>query len=134
MSYYSLHCHTEFSNLRMLDSTTKLNDLINKAVEMKLLGVSISDHESISGHVKAIQKQKQLLEKGIDFKIMLANEIYLVDSLEEVRDNYQSKVTKFYHFILLAKDAIGHRQMRQLSSLAWSNSFRTGKVERVPTI
>ena len=75
---------------------------------MKLLGVSISDHESISGHVKAIQKQKQLLEKGIDFKIMLANEIYLVDSLEEVRDNYQSKVTKFYHFILLAKDAIGH--------------------------
>ena len=134
MSYYSLHCHTEFSNLRMLDSTTKLNDLIDKAVEMKLLGVSISDHESISGHVKAIQKQKQLLEKGIDFKIMLANEIYLVDSLEEVRDNYQSKVTKFYHFILLAKDAIGHRQMRQLSSLAWNNSFRTGKVERVPTI
>ena len=38
MSYYSLHCHTEFSNLRMLDSTTKLNDLIDKAVELiKLL-------------------------------------------------------------------------------------------------
>lgn len=134
MSYYSLHCHTEYSNLRMLDVTTKLNDLIDKAIEMNLLGVSISDHESLSGHVKAIQKQKQLLEKGIDFKIMLANEIYLVDSLEEVRDNYQSKVTKFYHFILLAKDAIGHQQMRQLSSLAWGNSFRTGKVERVPTI
>lgn len=134
MSYYSLHCHTEFSNLRMLDSTTKLNDLIDKAIEMNLLGVSISDHESLSGHVKAIQKQKQLIEKGINFKIMLANEIYLVDSLEEVKDNYQSGVTKFYHFILLAKDAIGHRQMRQLSSLAWGNSFRTGKVERVPTI
>ena len=134
MSYYSLHCHTEFSNLRMLDSTTKLNDLIDKAIDMHLLGVSISDHESLSGHVKAIQKQKQLIEKGINFKIMLANEIYLVDSLEEVKDNYQSGVTKFYHFILLAKDAIGHRQMRQLSSLAWSNSFRTGKVERVPTI
>lgn len=134
MNYYSLHCHTEFSNLRMLDSTTKLNDLIDKAIDMHLLGVSISDHESLSGHVKAIQKQKQLIEKGINFKIMLANEIYLVDSLEEVKDNYQSGVTKFYHFILLAKDAIGHRQMRQLSSLAWGNSFRTGKVERVPTI
>lgn len=68
-----------------------------------------------------------------DFKVGLGNEIYLVDSLEECRDNYISGVTKFYHFILMAKDKRGHEALRVLSSHAWSNLFKTGKMERVPT-
>jgi len=57
-----------------------------------------------------------------------------VDSLIEVRDNYQKGgVTKFPHFILLATDSIGHRQLRELSSIAWENSFMSGMMERVPT-
>ena len=134
MSYFGVHNHTEYSNLRMLDCTNKLKELIKTARQMGLTGVAITDHESVSGHVKAIQIQKQLLDEKIDFKISLGNEIYLVDSLEEVKDNYQSGVTKFFHFILIAKDAVGHHQLRKISSSAWRNSFKTGKMERVPTI
>ncbi len=134
MSYINLHTHTEYSNLRLLDSTNKLQKVIDKANELGLNGIAITDHETVSGHIKAIQKQKKLKEQGSDFKIILGNEIYLVDSLEEVRDNYQSGVTKFYHFILLAKDVIGAEQIRRISSSAWEHSFFTGKMERVPTI
>ena len=69
-----------------------------------------------------------------NFKLGLGNEIYLVDSLELVKDKYESGVTKFPHFILIAKDKEGHKQLRELSSGAWKNSFYTGQMERVPTI
>ena len=130
--YIGTHNHTDTSNLRMLDSTNKLPLLVDKAIELGLGGIAITDHESLSNHVKAIQLQKKLKDKGSDFKIVLGDESYLVDSLEEVRDSYQPKVTKFFHFIFLAKDEIGHRQLREISSTAWGNSFYTGKMERVP--
>lgn len=132
-----LHVHSDYSNIRLIDSINKIPRLINKAVELGNKGIAITDHESVSGHVKAIQAVKSGKESGKipkDFKLILGNEIYLVDSLEEVRDNYQSGITKFWHFILLAKDEIGHKQIRELSSLAWDNSFYTGKMERTPIL
>ena len=78
MSYYSLHCHTEYSNLRFLDSINKLKDLIDTAISLNLKGVAISEHESLSGWIKAIKKKKKFKEQGSDFKIFLGDEIYLV--------------------------------------------------------
>ena len=132
MSYYSLHCHSEFSNLRMLDSTNKLIGLVDRAMELGLRGIALTDHETVSGWVRAIEQQKIIEEQGYDFRIFLGDEIYLVDSLEEVRDNYIPKETKFFHFILIAKDEIGGKQIRKISSQAWMNSFHTGKMLRVP--
>lgn len=132
MSYYNLHVHSEYSNIRFLDSTNKLKDLVDKAISLKIKGFALCDHESLSGWIKAIHIQKKLQEQGSNFRIFLGDEIYLVDSLEEVRDNYVSKQTKFYHFILIAKDKIGGKQIRQISSQAWDNSFYTGKMCRTP--
>ena len=132
--YFNLHCHSEYSNIRLLDCTNKLEDLANKCEELGLGGFALTDHEALCGHVKAIQLQKKLKDRGSPIKIFLGNEIYLVDSLEEVKDHYQSGITKFFHFILIAKDEKGHEQLRRLSSKAWENSFYTGKMERVPTI
>lgn len=132
-----LHCHTEMSQLRMLDCIIKVEDLIKHAVKMGFCGVAITDHESVSGYVRAIQTVKKLKDSGkIDdnFKLILGNEIYLVDEIKETEDGRKYCETPFYHFILLAKDEIGCRQLRELSSLAWDNSFKTGKMERVPTL
>jgi DNA polymerase-3 subunit alpha len=99
-------------------------------------GVAITDHESISAHVKAIQTVTNLKEKGKiseDFKLILGNEIYLVESTEDSKNNYKSGVTKFPHFLLLAKDEIGHEQIRYMSSQAWISSFYTGPMLRTPT-
>lgn len=130
--YFNLHTHLQWSNLRMLDTINKPEVIVQKAQELGLAGFALTDHESLSGHIQMIQLQKKYNNAGIPFRIFLGDEIYLVDSIEEVRDHYQSGITKFFHFILIAKDAIGHKQLRQISSTAWNNSFYTGKMERTP--
>ena len=134
---HDLHDHSDYSNLRLVDSIDKIKNLIYRSVELGHKGIAITDHESVSAHVDALKVVKEGKEKGTipeDFKLILGNEIYLVNSLEEVRNNYIPKETQFWHFILLAKDIVGHRQLRELSSLAWKNSFYTGKMERTPTV
>lgn len=125
-NYVSLHNHSEYSNLRLLDSINKINDLIKHAHDIGLSGVALTDHESLSGHVKAqsyVEEQKKKNpEAWKDFKLMLGNEIYLCrDGLNG--ENYKSGVDKYYHFILIAKDAVGHQQLRELSSRAWNRSY-----------
>lgn len=128
-----LHNHTDRgSNIRLTDSIIKVPSLIKRAVDLGNGGVAITDHESVGAHIKAIQCVKEGKASGKipkDFKLVLGNEIYLVDDL-----TYIPGETKFWHFILLAKDLQGHEQLRELSSLAWDNSFYTGKMERVPTL
>jgi DNA polymerase-3 subunit alpha len=133
----SNHNHTDKSNIRLLDSTNRTKDLFVTAANLNYKGLAITDHECLSAHLEAIKIVRSMKKSGKlsdDFKLILGNEIYLVDSLEEVKDNYKSGETKFPHFLLLAKDEIGHEQLRILSSDAWKNSFYTGTMERVPTI
>lgn len=118
-----------------MDSTNKLEPTIAKAVELGLSGLAITDHESLSGHIKAmayVRDKKKSGEIPENFKLILGDEIYLIDSLDEVQNNYQSGKTKYYHFILLAKDKEGYHQLRQISSQAWKNRFVQFKMERVP--
>ena len=68
---------------------------------------------------------QSIQEQHPDFKLALGNEIYLTED--------RSVGQKYYHFILIAKDALGHRALRELSSFSWMNSYRDRKLERVPT-
>ena len=51
-SYTSIHNHTHYSNLRLIDAINTEETLIDRAYELGLRGVAITDHES--GHVKAL--------------------------------------------------------------------------------
>ena len=133
-----LHCHTDYSNIRLLDSVNRVEDLINAAVKMDNKGVAITDHEVLSAHMKAIEYVEEGKEKGTipsDFKLILGNEIYLIEDREKAKELYGNPEHKvrFYHYLLLAKNAEGHKALRKLSSTAWENSFWTGTMERVPT-
>ena len=87
-------------------------------------GIAITDHECLSAHMEVNQYAKKLRETNPDFIIGLGNEIYLVDERESGQ--------KYYHFILIAKDALGHKGLRELSSTAWYNSYTDRGMERVP--
>ena len=119
MSYVSLHNHTCYSNLRLIDCINKPEDLIDTAYKLGLKGVAITDHESLSCHVKALEYWKANYQDK-DFKLILGNEIYLTtEGMTEATYNHDP----FYHLILLAKDEIGYRQIRELSSRAWQRGF-----------
>ena len=104
------------------DCINKLPDLVKRGKEIGLAGLAITDHETIAQSIRICKLQKE----NPDFKIAIGNEIYLTDS----RANNQ----RYYHFILIAKDSIGHKQLRQLSSIAWINSYWDRGMERVPTL
>ena len=125
-SYFGIHNHTMYSNLRLLDCINRPEDLINKARELGLSGIAITDHECISAHVIANKIAKKFHDEGIDFVIGLGNEVYLVDTREPGQ--------KYYHFLWIAKDAIGHQIIRELSSTAWVNSYSDRGMERVPIL
>ncbi len=128
------HNHSEYSNIRLLDSINTVRKMVEYAQKIGLKGIAITDHEVLSAHVEAVQLQKEILKENpeSDFKILLGNEVYLIDDVEWMKENYEGGVTKFHHFVLIAKDEIGHKQLRELSSQAWLNSFRTRNMERVP--
>ena len=135
----------------MLDCIIKENDLIDYAIKLGLSGVAITDHESVSSYIKALNYFDSLQKKALkvleneessqelvewatrvkNFKLALGNEIYLCrDGLNA--KNYEKGKDKYFHFILIAKDKVGNDQIRLLSSRAWSRSFYQF-IERVPT-
>ena len=134
-TYYSLHNHTASSNARLIDSINKVEDLIQYAFDLGLKGIAITDHETVNAHIKAlkyVEKMRAKNEEWKNFKLILGNEIYLCrNNLNSV--TYDSKKDKFYHFILLAVDEIGHEQLRQLSTRAYEHSFMKSRMRRVPT-
>ena len=123
---FEIHSHTHYSNLRLLDCINRPKDLINRAIELGLAGIAITDHEALCGHIEINIYQQELLKEHPDFKVALGNEIYLTDT----RDMGQ----RYYHFILIAKNKDGHRALRELSSRAWMNSYWDRGMERVPTL
>ena len=138
-SWSELHAHSDYSNLTLVDCINKVENLIQYAFDLGLRGLAITDHEALCGHIKArdfIESKRkssdeELAKKWKDFKLILGNEIYLCrNGLSE--SNFISGQDKFYHFILLAKDEIGHSQLQELSSLAWERSWMKF-IRRRPT-
>lgn len=126
------HNHTQYSNLRLRDCIIKENDLIDYALELGHEVVAITDHDSISSHIKAFKYYKKIKEKNPNFKLILGNEIYLVrNGLNG--GNFNKDFDKYYHYVLLAKDAVGHKQIREISTRAWNRSYIDRGMRRVPT-
>lgn len=123
---FECHSHTHFSNIRLLDSINKPDTLMERAAEIGLKGIALTDHECLCGAVKWFNKGKEIIKKYPDFKYAIGNEIYLTDTRESG--------IRYWHFILIAKDAIGFKQLRELSSIAWMNSYTDRRLERVPTL
>lgn len=125
MKRFEIHSHSEFSNIRLLDCINKIPALIDRAVEIGLCGIALTDHECLSGAPQANFYAQNILKEHPNFKVALGNEIYLTPNREMGQ--------KYYHFILIAKNKIGFRALRELSSRAWMNSYWDRGLERVPT-
>ena len=79
MAFFNDHNHTMYSNLRLIDCINKPKALIDKAIQLGLSGLAITDHEALSCHIEVNQYAKKIKENYPDFTIALGNEIYLID-------------------------------------------------------
>lgn len=108
------------------DCINTVDKLVDYAIEIGLEGICLTDHEALGNWVKLDQKRQQVQKNHPDFKIGYGNEIYLTDD--------RSTGQKYWHFILIAKDPIGAKMLRKLSSNSWMNSYFDRGMERVPTL
>ena len=127
MSYCSLHNHCYSSNVRMLDSINRPEDMVPRAIELGITGMAFTDHECLSAAVSILKLRDKIKEEHPDFKFIFGNEIYLIDEKDV------GQATKFFHFILLALDETGWQQLRELSSRAWKRAYSLKGLTRVPT-
>lgn len=130
LAYFSIHNHSSFSNalLGFADSINDIKKSVDYARDLGLSGYILTDHEGLSGHAQLMHYRDKLEKDGeIDhesFTIGFGNEIYLVENLEMGQ--------KYYHHLLIAKDEIGHKLLRILSSQAWENSYWDRGLQRTP--
>lgn len=136
---FNNHSHTEYSNalLGFADVVNHASDLIQRAYNLGLRGINISDHEGVSSHMEALEYYNQM-EKDRPFALGLGNEIYLMEDWEDEHNCDPDKVSElgfsypYYHFILTALDTEGHKQIRQLSTRAWLRGYKKN-IWRRPT-
>jgi DNA polymerase-3 subunit alpha len=131
--FIGLHNHSDHSNYRLRDSINTTQQLLEYTHKLGHKGIAITEHETIGSAVEIysnLQKlKKENPDEWKDYKLILGNEIYLCNrkQIEEEKDY------SFPHFILLAKDPIGHQQIRELSTRAWINNSFMWVMYRVPT-
>ena len=149
--YLGCHNHTEFSNLKIIDSTNRSDRMIDYAWNIGMSGIAFTDHDSLSGTLKELDEYRAKLKKEwanaypdiefpgyaeaskkLDFKVVLGNEIYLSEEGLTEAEMDGNHPVHFWHLILIAKDYEGFHQLRQLSSRAWGRSWFRG-ILRTPT-
>ena len=136
MSFFNIHNHDFYSNasLGFPDVICSPEDLIQRAYDLGLNGLAITNHECISSYVKCLNYYNKMA-KNRPFTLGLGNECYLIteDEYNNNRDGLSEHKTPYYHFILMALDTEGYHQICQISTKAWQRGFMKG-VWRRPTL
>lgn len=128
----SLHNHTDFSNFRLRDSINTVESLIDYSIELGHNVLAITEHDTIASSIRAEKYYNKVKKDNPDFKLIRGNEIYLVRNGLN-KDNFNKEVDRYFHFILLARNEKGHKQIREISTRAWMRSWMARGMRRVPT-
>ncbi len=149
--YFSCHNHTMYSNLHIIDSFNRPEQRLDYAWDLGRGGIAFTDHDCLSGSIKFIEAYEKKLttewnkkygdtkprpdfqsaSDDLDFSMAIGNEIYVS---EEGTTSANCKGHHFWHYILIAKDLEGHRQLREISSAAWQRGWAVGNLmRRTPT-
>ncbi len=107
-SFVHLHLHTEYS---LLDGAVRMKQLMQKAAEMEMPAVAITDHGNLHG---AIEFYQTATEAGI--KPIIGVEAYMAPG--SIKDRPNSMRDAAFHFTLLARDETGYRNLVRLMSIA----------------
>ena len=118
MSYAGLHVHTHYS---LFDGIATPQEYVDRAVELGMPAIAITDHGSLSGHREMYRAAK---EAGI--KPVLGIEGYITKD----RNDHTDKKAKndpldlnYNHLIILAKNPSGLENLNKLNELAWTEGF-----------
>ena len=124
-SFVHLHVHTEYS---MLDGAARLTDLTQRAAELEMPAIAMTDHGNVFGAYEFYKKAK---EAGV--KPIIGIEAYAAPNISR----FERKGVNFYgggpddvsargaytHMTLLSESTEGMHNLFRLSTGAWRDGF-----------
>lgn len=110
--FVSLHNQTDFS---ILDSLISTKALFQRAKELGQTAIAITDHGTLAAAWDALKASR---DTGV--KLIMGCECYFVDDATNVSD-------KFRHIVLLAKNAVGYRNLLTLNKKGFDQGSFLGK-------
>ena len=114
MKFTHLHVHTHFS---LLDGLAKIDDILDRAKELGMDSLAITDHGVLYGAIEFYIKAKA---RGI--KPIIGCEMYLTPT-DLHSKNPDSADRKRHHLILLAKNEAGYKNLMRLITIAHLEGF-----------
>ena len=108
MAFVHLHVHTQYS---ILDGQSSIENLFNRAEELGMPGLAITDH----GNMFGVKEFFKYAAKHPGIKPVIGCEVYVTQHYDHtLKDNNHRK---YYHLILLAKNYDGYRNLMKIVSL-----------------
>ena len=105
MSFVPLHIHSDYS---LLDGASQLPPLIDRAIELGMEAIALTDHGVMYGAVELIK-----LCKKKNFKPIIGNEMYIING-----DITKQERRPRYHQVVLAKNTRGYKHLTKLTSIS----------------
>jgi DNA polymerase-3 subunit alpha len=118
MNYAGLHVHTHYS---LFDGVATPEEYIDRAVELGMPALAITDHGTLSGHRELYRIAKA---KGV--KPILGVEGYFcVDRFDKRPKAERTEPTDlvYNHIILLAKNQVGLENLNKINEIAWTEGY-----------
>ncbi len=113
-SFVHLHQHTEYS---LLDSTIRIPDLMKKAKACGAPAVAMTDHGNLFG---AVEFYREAQNHGL--RPIIGCEVYMAPGKRTEKDAASARDAS-YHFLLLAQDETGYRNLLKLVTEAHLTGF-----------
>jgi DNA polymerase-3 subunit alpha len=118
MSYVGLHVHTHYS---LFDGIATPEEYVDRAVELGMPAIGITDHGTLSGH-----RELHRIAKAKGIKPILGVEGYMCSDRFDTRDKSERDGDLdlvYNHIVLLAKNQIGLENLNKINEIAWTEGF-----------
>jgi len=118
MNYVGLHVHTHYS---LMDGVATPEEYVNRAVELGMQAIAITDHGTLSGH-----RELHRIAKANNIKPILGVEGYMTTDMADKRakaDRTDPLDQNYHHIVLLAKNQQGLENLNKINEIAWTEGF-----------
>ncbi|MCX7712225.1 MAG: DNA polymerase III subunit alpha [Chthoniobacterales bacterium] len=113
-NFIHLHVHTEYS---LLDGTIRIPQLIERACQLKMPAVAMTDHGNLHGAVEFVQAANKAGVRPI-----IGCEFYVAPGSMRERKN-TSGLPNNFHLTVLCENNEGYQNLVKLSTASWLDGF-----------
>src|SRR5919199_748282 len=122
MSFVGLHIHSDYS---LLDGASQLPDLVDRAAELGMPAIALTDHGVMYGAIELIK-----VCRGKPVKPIIGNEMYVING--DIED--KTKRHRKYHQVVLAKSTQGYKNLVKLTTRSHLKGFQGKGIFARPCI